>query len=477
MSARRKMGQQNPSCNAMEKRYADSDVEMLDAASEDDSVSDHSSDELPPDNEVTRVAHGLGQLACALDRYARTHARARQTGLGRSFNRTALGSQTTNHNDGGLGYADEDTESNLADDEREGDDNSDDESVGGYSSDEPSGEEDALEQGTGEEVLAVPKNDPTYEPEDTSDDDSDGLPVTGEYGWLGPEPTQDEVAEGDVPSDASPALLHMLALNEQLLSGPEIVLPPYLRLRNVIPPTKGDLADIDVGPLDPSKVKKDEPVAQERSQKQERKKPVKVQRATEEHRILFGIHTLMDAVAETYPESYAVQSKLLKQIVAFKKTRYAIDGPERWIVKRLLVICKRVLENVMAALKSGQYTIAGPNNAVDYTKDVEGWEDMQVSLRDRFDPAQVGVANMMDLEAAQNNQDDRDIEFVYDVVDADGEFSDLDDTEEQDNLELQGLDPEDDEYESEDRSSDEEGPPIAPRRRQTRQDVEMEEDN
>jgi hypothetical protein len=102
---------------------------------------------------------------------------------------------------------------------------------------------------------------------------------------------------------------------------------------------------------------------------------------------------------------------------------------------------------------------------------------MQVSLRDRFDPAQVGVADMMDLEAAQNNQDDRDIEFVYDVVDADGEFSDLDDTEEQDNLELQGLDPEDDEYESEDRSSDEEGPPIAPRRRQTWQDVEMEEDN
>jgi hypothetical protein len=131
---------------------------------------------------------------------------------------------------------------------------------------------------------------------------------------------------------------------------------------------------------------------------------------------------------------------------------------------------------VLAALRSDQYAIAGPNNAVDYTKDVEGWEDMQVSLRDRFDPTRVGVADMVDLAASQHNQDDWDIEFVYNVVDADGEFSDLEDTEEQDNLELQKNDPED-QYESEDHSSDEEGPPIAPRRRQTWQDVEMENDD
>jgi hypothetical protein len=354
---------------------------------------------------------------------------------------------------------------------------SDYESVDGYSSDELWGEEDATEREIGGENPAVSEDDSEYEPEGGSDNDSEGLPERGEYGWLGPEPTEDEVAQGDIPSDASPALLHMLALNEQLLSGPEIVLPPYLRPRNVTPPPEGDPADIDVGPLDPSKVKKDEPVAQERSQKQERKKPAKVQHGTEEHRILFGIHTLMDKEAETYYESYAVQSKLLKQIVAFRNTRYAVDGPERWIVKRLIVIRKRVLENVVAALKSGQYSIAGQNTAVDYTKGVEGWEDMQVSLRDRFDPAQVGVADMMDLEAAQNNQDDWDIEFVYDVVGADGEFSDLDDTKEQDNLELQGLDPEEDVYESEDRSSDEEGPPIAPRRRQTWQDIDMEDND
>jgi hypothetical protein len=295
MSARRQMGQQNPSGNAMEKRYADSDVKMLDAASEDDSVSDHSSDELPPDNEVTRFAHGLGQLACALDRYARTHVRARQTNHGRSFNRTALGSETTNGNDGGLGYTDEDTDSNLADNESEGEDgmsdgyghdtrhppfvnhinrlrycgenraaspsDSDYASVYGYSSDELSGEEDTTEREIGGENPAVSEDDSEYEPEGGSDNDSERLPERGEYGWLGPQPTEDEVAQGDVPSDASPALLHMLALNEQLFFGPQIVLPPYLRPRNVTPPPEGDPADIDVGPLDPSKVKKDEPVA------------------------------------------------------------------------------------------------------------------------------------------------------------------------------------------------------------------------
>ena len=276
------------------------------------------------------------------------------------------------------------------------------------------------------------------------------------------------LANEEPPSfDPSVEMLAYEARIKEMVDGFTGPLPPLID-RPEVPP-QGNPASIDVGPIDPNNVKEPGSKTQQGFRKQIRAPKVQVQRGTEEQRILSIIHRLLDAEADVYPEAYEIQGRLVKYIVAFLKTRYAVDGPSRWIVKRLRVIRARLMRDRLNACRTGTNVLASEERYDNAIENVDSWEDSHVSLRDRFDTAPLTVVDMLDLEAVQNNLGDYDIEFVDHVVDPDADAEDLEDTMAQDNEEMAGGAAKE---LYDDRSSDEEGPPIRRQRRQRRTEAE-----